>query len=148
MHPKTSPRHTVSSPCTLKLLPTHTVSSPCTLKLLPDTLYLPVHPKTPPDPPAQLLARTGVLGEENSDLRRQLALSKQTEQELAKRNNVYQKTIKSLLTKLKEQGMQHKESGVETAELETKIADMESAVHLSQLQVDDMEHQLAEVWRA
>ena len=32
-----------------------------------------------------------------SDLRRQLELSKQTEGELAKRNNVYQKTIKSLV---------------------------------------------------
>ncbi len=32
-----------------------------------------------------------------SDLRRNLELSKQTEQELAKRNNVYQKTIKSLV---------------------------------------------------
>jgi hypothetical protein len=39
-----------------------------------------------------------VLTEENSDLRRQISLSKQTEQELARRNNVYQKTIKSLVS--------------------------------------------------
>ncbi len=32
-----------------------------------------------------------------SDLRRQLELARQTEEELAKRNNVYQKTIKSLV---------------------------------------------------
>lgn len=39
-----------------------------------------------------------VLMEENADLRRQLGLSKQTEEELAKRNNAYQKTIKSLVS--------------------------------------------------
>lgn len=37
------------------------------------------------------------LVEENQDLRRQLSLSRQTQEELAKRNNVYQKTIKSLV---------------------------------------------------
>ena len=43
------------------------------------------------------LKLTQVLVEENSDLRRQLSLGKQTEEELARRNNVYQKTIKSLV---------------------------------------------------
>jgi|AntDeeMinimDraft_5_1070356.scaffolds.fasta_scaffold117340_1 predicted metal-dependent phosphotriesterase family hydrolase len=38
-----------------------------------------------------------VLVDENADLRRQLGLSKQTEEELARRNNVYQRTIKSLV---------------------------------------------------
>lgn len=76
------------------------------------------------------------------DLRRQLDLSKQTEEELAKRNNVYQKTIKSLLTKLKEQGMQQEESGGVAAELNSMIADLESSLHLASLQVDDLQHQL------
>ena len=35
--------------------------------------------------------------EENAELRRQLELSKQTEEELARRNNLYQKTIKTLV---------------------------------------------------
>jgi len=35
--------------------------------------------------------------DENADLRRQLGLSKQTEEELARRNNVYQRTIKGLV---------------------------------------------------
>jgi hypothetical protein len=38
-----------------------------------------------------------VLLEENQDLRQQLALSRQTQEELARRNTVYQKTIKSLV---------------------------------------------------
>ncbi len=45
----------------------------------------------------KLLTKNNVLVDENNDLRRQLELSKQTEEELAKRNNVYQKTIKSLV---------------------------------------------------
>lgn len=45
----------------------------------------------------KLLGKNTMLVEENHNLRRQLELSKQTEEELAKRNNVYQKTIKSLV---------------------------------------------------
>jgi chromosome segregation ATPase len=92
----------------------------------------------------KLLQKNSVLTDENGDLRRQLSLSKQTEEELAKRNNVYQKTIKSLLTKLKEQGAAQEESGGIVAELESELGDLESALHLSQLQTEDTEHRLSQ----
>ena len=41
--------------------------------------------------------KNSALGEEVTDMRRQLRLAKQTEQELAKRNWVYQNTIKTLV---------------------------------------------------
>eukprot|EP00983_Pelagomonas_calceolata_P065334 1148544-Pelagomonas_calceolata.AAC.5 len=44
------------------------------------------------------IKHSDVLVDENGDLRRQLGLSKQTEEELARRNNVYQRTIKSLVS--------------------------------------------------
>ncbi len=47
----------------------------------------------------KLMNKNMVLLEENQDLRQQLALSKQTQEELARRNNVYQKTIKSLVSR-------------------------------------------------
>ncbi len=46
--------------------------------------------------------------EENASLVRELLLSRQTEEELARRNYIYQKTIKTLLTRLREQG-EHKQ---------------------------------------
>ena len=49
----------------------------------------------------RLLEKNRELLEEAGDLRRQVDLYKQTEMELAKRNHVYQKTIKTLLGKLK-----------------------------------------------
>jgi FtsZ-binding cell division protein ZapB len=49
----------------------------------------------------KLLEKNRKLLEENGDYRRQVDLYKQTETELAKRNHVYQKTIKTLLGKLK-----------------------------------------------
>mmetsp|Transcript_5179 Transcript_5179/g.11289 ORF Transcript_5179/g.11289 Transcript_5179/m.11289 type:complete len:601 (-) Transcript_5179:161-1963(-) len=93
----------------------------------------------------KLLAKNAVLVEENGDLRRQLELSKQTEEELAKRNNVYQKTIKSLLTKLKEQGQAQEESSGLVTALEGRISDLESQLHLAELQTDELQHQLGQV---
>ncbi|GAX79973.1 hypothetical protein CEUSTIGMA_g7412.t1 [Chlamydomonas eustigma] len=90
----------------------------------------------------KLLSKNNVLVDENGDLRRQLELSKQTEEELAKRNNVYQKTIKSLLSKLKEQGMQQEESSSIVTDLETHVSDVEGQLKLSQLQVEELLHQL------
>ncbi|GFH23242.1 uncharacterized protein HaLaN_20829, partial [Haematococcus lacustris] len=69
-----------------------------------------------------------VLMEENSELRRQIALSKQTEQELARRNNAYQKTIKSLLTKMKEQGSEQQQHGELVRGLEEHAAELELQV--------------------
>lgn len=51
----------------------------------------------------RLLEKNRELLGEAQDLRRQVDLYKQTETELAKRNHVYQKTIKTLLEKLKMQ---------------------------------------------
>lgn len=46
----------------------------------------------------KLLNKNAGLVEENAELRRQIELSKQTESELAKRNGLYQKTIKTLVS--------------------------------------------------
>ncbi|KAJ9514044.1 hypothetical protein QJQ45_021136 [Haematococcus lacustris] len=109
----------------------------------------------------KLMSINTVLMEENSELRRQIALSKQTEQELARRNNAYQKTIKSLvglgqgsrtmvglrrstfqpdkaaLTKMKEQGSEQQQHGELVRGLEEHAAELELQVHLAQLQVDE-----------
>lgn len=90
----------------------------------------------------KLLHKNQTVMEENSDLRRQLELSRQTEEELAKRNNVYQKTIKSLLTKLKEQGAAQEENGDLVSSLEERISDLEGQLHLSSLQQEELQHQL------
>lgn len=45
----------------------------------------------------KLLNKNARLVDENAELRRQIELSKQTETELAKRNGLYQKTIKTLV---------------------------------------------------
>ncbi|KAL6749912.1 hypothetical protein V8C86DRAFT_2829192 [Haematococcus lacustris] len=103
----------------------------------------------------KLMSINTVLMEENSELRRQIALSKQTEQELARRNNAYQKTIKSLLTKMKEQGSEQQQHGELVRGLEEHAAELELQVHLAQLQVDEantridqLTHKLAERNRA
>lgn len=49
----------------------------------------------------KLLEKNRKLLEDNGEYRRQMDLYKQMEVELAKRNHVYQKTIKTLLSKLK-----------------------------------------------
>lgn len=85
----------------------------------------------------KLLGKNGKLLEENADLRRQLELSKQTEEELAKRNHVYQKTIKTLLTKLKESNITTNDNGVVVMDLEQQISDLEQALKLASLQFDE-----------
>lgn len=86
---------------------------------------------------------------EHAAMRRSAELSKQTETELAKRNHVYQKTIRNLLEKLKhqEESKRMDEAGLQQAddemdELEMRCADLEK--QLSQTTADHealrMEH--------
>lgn len=73
----------------------------CTPWLCPSPILLFRHNNTsisslpPCSPPRPCAAQ--ILVTENADLRRQLGLSKQTEDELARRNTVYQRTIKGLV---------------------------------------------------
>ncbi|MEW5319047.1 MAG: hypothetical protein WDW38_010223 [Sanguina aurantia] len=90
----------------------------------------------------KLLGKNSMLVEENHNLRRQLGLSKQTEEELARRNNVYQKTIKSLLTKLKDQGWAQQEHSQLVNELEARVGDVEAQLHVAELTVGEREHEL------
>jgi len=49
------------------------------------------------------------------------------------------------LTKLKEQGEQQQENGGLVAELESHISDVDEQLNLSQLQVEELQHQLSQV---
>ncbi|GLC46586.1 hypothetical protein PLESTB_001618000 [Pleodorina starrii] len=85
----------------------------------------------------KLLNKNSKLTEENAELRRQLELSKQTEEELARRNNLYQKTIKTLLSKLQEQGYAAAESDEVVGALDQRLADLAQHLHLAQLQLEE-----------
>eukprot|EP00238_Polyblepharides_amylifera_P010930 CAMPEP_0196590072 /NCGR_PEP_ID=MMETSP1081-20130531/65461_1 /TAXON_ID=36882 /ORGANISM="Pyramimonas amylifera, Strain CCMP720" /LENGTH=518 /DNA_ID=CAMNT_0041913055 /DNA_START=52 /DNA_END=1605 /DNA_ORIENTATION=+ len=63
----------------------------------------------------KLLHKNVSLVDETATLKRSLELSKQTEGELAKRNHVYQKTIKTLLAKLKQQDVAKRDEEDELA---------------------------------
>ncbi|KAG2430972.1 hypothetical protein HYH02_013505 [Chlamydomonas schloesseri] len=85
----------------------------------------------------KLLNKNNKLTEENAELRRQLELSKQTEEELARRNNLYQKTIKTLLSKLQDQGYQAAESEEVLGALDSRMSDLAAHLHLAQLQLEE-----------
>lgn len=55
----------------------------------------------------KLIRRNDKLASENSALKRELALNRQAEEEMAKKINVYQKTIQTLMTKLSSVGAEH-----------------------------------------
>ncbi|KAF5838664.1 hypothetical protein DUNSADRAFT_2428 [Dunaliella salina] len=93
----------------------------------------------------KLLSKNTVLVDENGDLRRQLGLSKQTEEELARRNNVYQRTIKSLLSKLDEQGTTQESNDSIVKELEDQSSEMGAQLSLLRLQLEEQQHQKQEV---
>lgn len=80
----------------------------------------------------KLLQKNLKLLDENNALKRSLELSKQTEGELAKRNHVYQKTIKTLLAKLKQQDVAKRDEEEElarqidyTEELQDRLKEVE-----------------------
>ncbi|EFJ51363.1 hypothetical protein VOLCADRAFT_103408 [Volvox carteri f. nagariensis] len=92
----------------------------------------------------KLLNKNSKLTEENAELRRQLELSKQTEEELARRNNLYQKTIKTLLGKLQEQGYAAAENDQVVGALDQRLADLAQHLHLAQLQLEEKTAELRE----
>ena len=55
----------------------------------------------------KLIRRNDKLSGENASLKRELALNRQAEEEMAKKVNVYQKTIQTLMTKLSSVGAEH-----------------------------------------
>ncbi|GFR49769.1 hypothetical protein Agub_g11933, partial [Astrephomene gubernaculifera] len=93
----------------------------------------------------KLLNKNSKLMEENAELRRQLELSKQTEEELARRNNLYQKTIKTLLSKLQDQGYAAAESDQVVGQLDQRLADLAGHLHLAQLQLEEKSAELEQL---
>ncbi|KXZ48884.1 hypothetical protein GPECTOR_24g173 [Gonium pectorale] len=85
----------------------------------------------------KLLNKNSKLTEENAELRRQLELSQQTEEELARRNNLYQKTIKTLLAKLQDQGYAAAESEAVVGHLDARLGDLAQHLHLAQLTAEE-----------
>ena len=69
----------------------------------------------------KLIRRNDKLTAENASLKRELSLHKQSEEEMAKKVNVYQKTIQTLMTKLAAVGSEH------DAELDKRDAQGEDA---------------------
>eukprot|EP00240_Pyramimonas_obovata_P004772 CAMPEP_0118924344 /NCGR_PEP_ID=MMETSP1169-20130426/2521_1 /TAXON_ID=36882 /ORGANISM="Pyramimonas obovata, Strain CCMP722" /LENGTH=416 /DNA_ID=CAMNT_0006865445 /DNA_START=354 /DNA_END=1601 /DNA_ORIENTATION=+ len=76
-----------------------------------------------------LLTKNKKLLEDNLSLKRTLELSKQTEGELAKRNHVYQKTIKTLLAKLKQQDAAKRDDEEELTRQIDFGQDMQTRLH-------------------
>lgn len=74
----------------------------------------------------KLLQRNQELIDDNAALQRQMNLSRQTEEELAKRSTVYQKTVKSLITKQHALESTRHELEVEVAGLQEGLQQMES----------------------
>mmetsp|Transcript_46176 Transcript_46176/g.76941 ORF Transcript_46176/g.76941 Transcript_46176/m.76941 type:complete len:534 (-) Transcript_46176:917-2518(-) len=73
-----------------------------------------------------LLAKNKKLLEDNLHYKQTLELSQQTEAELAKRNHVYQKTIKTLLAKLKQQDAAKRDDEEELSRQIDLVQDMEA----------------------
>eukprot|EP00239_Pterosperma_sp_CCMP1384_P004132 CAMPEP_0197853914 /NCGR_PEP_ID=MMETSP1438-20131217/23662_1 /TAXON_ID=1461541 /ORGANISM="Pterosperma sp., Strain CCMP1384" /LENGTH=510 /DNA_ID=CAMNT_0043468489 /DNA_START=481 /DNA_END=2010 /DNA_ORIENTATION=- len=87
----------------------------------------------------KLLQKNEKLLNENASMKRSIELCKQTEGELAKRNHVYQKTIKTLLAKLKQQDAAKREDEEELSrqvdysqDLHEKLKSLEEEVNAKQ----------------
>ena len=102
----------------------------------------------------KLLQRNQELIDDNAALQRQMNLSRQTEEELAKRSTVYQKTVKSLITKQRAlEGTRH-ELEVEVAalqeglqQLEAKLAEAQEGEQLAAAERDGLRRSAAFVER-
>ena len=96
----------------------------------------------------KLIARNDQLLKEHAATRRAVDLSKQTEEELMKRNQVHQKTIKALLTKLKSQDSSKRQGEDELARAVEQTDDAASNVESLQGELDrcyaDLEEAKAE----
>mmetsp|Transcript_31038 Transcript_31038/g.73792 ORF Transcript_31038/g.73792 Transcript_31038/m.73792 type:complete len:572 (-) Transcript_31038:333-2048(-) len=90
----------------------------------------------------RLMEKNSSLREEAADLRRQVELYKQTEGELAKRNHVYQKTIKTLLEKLKLQGTQRQSDEEQVQQLEEALGDLEERARHAEMAVGEKVHEV------
>ena len=74
----------------------------------------------------KLLQRNDELLSENAEVRRKLELSKELEAEIAKRNNIYQKTIKTLVAKLRGAEAVRREQGEELVQVGETMEELEN----------------------
>jgi len=90
----------------------------------------------------KIAARNKQLGDENADLRRRVELAKQTEVELAKRNHVYQKTIKTLLAKIRSETKVAETEQKEAHGLQSHVELLDSRVHALSITCQELNDQL------
>lgn len=74
----------------------------------------------------KLLQKNETLLSENSDFKRRIELSVQTEDEIAKKCNVYQKTVKTLYTKMVKESTRRKEAEHMVQKLSQQLKDYDS----------------------
>ena len=97
----------------------------------------------------RLLLRNSKLVEENRGVRRELALHRQTEAEMARRNHAYLRTIRGLLAKLKALDTRRRELERQGREREeSEVAQYKQRTALLQETVEDAFRQLDEVLRS
>jgi len=77
----------------------------------------------------KITQRNKALVDENAELRRRVELAKQTEVELAKRSHVYQKTIKTLLAKVKQESEGRESQERQGEGIRSQQAVLEGRVH-------------------
>ena len=90
----------------------------------------------------KLLQKNEKLLNENASMKRSIELCKQTEGELAKRNHVYQKTIKTLLAKLKQQDAAKREDEEELS----RQVDYSQDLHDKMRQLEEELNQKQDDW--
>ncbi|KAK9817802.1 hypothetical protein WJX72_002415 [[Myrmecia] bisecta] len=84
----------------------------------------------------KLVHRNKELMEESAAMKRTVSLARQTEDELAKRNHIYQKTIKTLLTKLMTHTATTNESREVVEHLQERIDNLEEEVDITRAKLD------------
>eukprot|EP00899_Mesostigma_viride_P020212 jgi/Mesvir1/28192/Mv04747-RA.1 len=89
----------------------------------------------------KLLAKNQKLMDENAQLRREMALYRQTEEELAQRSHIQQKTIKTLFAKLKGQDSSKRDAEEELLRAQGKMAEVDQSYELLQARLRETEQE-------
>ncbi|GMH42618.1 hypothetical protein BSKO_10537 [Bryopsis sp. KO-2023] len=90
----------------------------------------------------KLLQKNQQLFDDNSDMRREMELARQTQEELAKRNFVYQKTISTLLSKMKNHELQKQEDEGVMMELSGEGVELKEMLRVANMHLQDKEEQM------
>eukprot|EP00803_Ostreobium_quekettii_P004601 evm.model.scf_1052.4 EVM.evm.TU.scf_1052.4 scf_1052:32928-39739(+) len=90
----------------------------------------------------KLLGRNQGLLDENSEVRRQVELARQTQEELAKRNFVYQKAIRTLLGKMRSHDAQKEEDESLMLEMARQMKQLEEADRFRDMEMQNDNHEL------